>query len=173
LAACDSGVTPPDSAAEEQPALEAAEDGRRPRSVRRQLRALRAYANPFRNLNRAKEAGFDTQVTQCRDNPPIGGMGYHFANLGRIDGAQPKVLEPEILVFAPRRNGRIALAAVEYIVPFALWDGEPPRLFGQEFRANNNDQVWQLHVWLWRYNPAGLFEDWNPRVSCGDHQLDG
>lgn len=26
--------------------------------------------------------------------------------------------------------------------------------------------AWVLHVWLWRGNPSGLFEDWNPTVSC-------
>ncbi len=53
-----------------------------------------------------------------------------------------------------------------HIVPFALWEGSPPELFGQEFVANEADGVWQLHVWLFRNNPAGLFADWNPTVSC-------
>ena len=22
------------------------------------------------------------------------------------------------------------------------------------------------HVWLWRHNPAGMFADWSPEVSC-------
>jgi hypothetical protein len=25
---------------------------------------------------------------------------------------------------------------------------------------------WELHAWVWRHNPNGLFDDWNPRVSC-------
>ena len=25
---------------------------------------------------------------------------------------------------------------------------------------------YDLHVWLYRHNPAGLFAMWNPRVSC-------
>ena len=25
---------------------------------------------------------------------------------------------------------------------------------------------YELHLWLWKSNPSGLFEDWNPRVSC-------
>ncbi len=112
-------------------------------------------------------AGFDVLVTDCRDNPPVGGMGYHYANVSRIDGAAPTILEPEILVFAPKQNGKLQLGAVEYIVPFPLWDDPaPPTLFGQQFVANTGDGVWQLHVWLWNHNPAGLFEDWNPTVSC-------
>jgi hypothetical protein len=22
------------------------------------------------------------------------------------------------------------------------------------------------HVWVWRHNPAGMFVDWNPELSC-------
>ena len=27
-------------------------------------------------------------------------------------------------------------------------------------------EFYQRHVWLWRNNPSGMFEDWNPSVSC-------
>jgi hypothetical protein len=23
-----------------------------------------------------------------------------------------------------------------------------------------------MHAWVWQPNPAGMFEDWNPEVSC-------
>jgi hypothetical protein len=23
-----------------------------------------------------------------------------------------------------------------------------------------------LHAWVWKNNPAGMFEDWNPTVTC-------
>ena len=26
--------------------------------------------------------------------------------------------------------------------------------------------VYILHAWIWKNNPAGMFEDWNPKVSC-------
>jgi hypothetical protein len=25
---------------------------------------------------------------------------------------------------------------------------------------------YELHVWAWRHNPAGMFADWNPNVAC-------
>ena len=25
---------------------------------------------------------------------------------------------------------------------------------------------YELHAWAWKHNPRGLFDDWNPRVSC-------
>lgn len=26
---------------------------------------------------------------------------------------------------------------------------------------------WLLHAWLWKPNPRGLFEEWNPAVRAG------
>ena len=26
--------------------------------------------------------------------------------------------------------------------------------------------LWTLHVWIWKPNPAGIFESWNTRVTC-------
>ena len=166
--ACDAPLESPGSdEAVFEPALGLSADASEiPPAVRKELAALRRYASPLHSLERAEDAGFDVLITECRDNPPVGGMGYHYANMQRIEGAAPTVLEPEILVYAPKRNGKMGLAAVEYIVPFSLWEGPPPTLFGQTFNANPGDGVWQLHVWLWRHNPAGLFEDWNPAVSC-------
>jgi hypothetical protein len=136
--------------------------------IQKDLAALRSYASPLHNLERAMAAGFDIDVTGCRDNQPTGGMGHHYANLSRIDGAAPTVLEPEILVFAPKNSGKLQLAAVEYIVPYVFWPSTdpPPVLFGQEFHPNGNDQLWMLHVWAWWHNPDGSFADWNPTVTC-------
>lgn len=25
-----------------------------------------------------------------------------------------------------------------------------------------------MHAWIWRPNPAGMFADWNPEVSCSE-----
>ncbi|NNM31781.1 MAG: hypothetical protein HKO53_01865 [Gemmatimonadetes bacterium] len=164
--ACEPTPSEPESSAD--PVAAPLFDRQLSPQVVQQLAKLRRYSAPLHNLERAEEAGFDVLITDCRENPGVGGMGYHYANLSRIDGAPPTLLEPEILVFAPRRNGSLGLGAVEYIIPFGLWtEAAPPTLFGETFRANNVDGVWQLHVWLWKHNPAGLFEDWNPRVSCG------
>ena len=55
------------------------------------------------------------------------------------------------------------------------WDAAndgPPSLFGRNFAlvgAGNRyglPPFYQLHVWLWRPNPSGIFNDWNPKVSC-------
>ena len=67
-------------------------------------------------------------------------------------------------------NGKLQLGAVEYIVPADLWDAEghenPPVLFGQHFHLEEALGVYVLHAWIFTHNPAGMFADWNPLVSC-------
>jgi hypothetical protein len=44
----------------------------------------------------------------------------------------------------------------------------PPTLFGQEFElvpAGNRYGIpafYELHAWIWKHNPSGMFSDWNP-----------
>lgn len=131
------------------------------------LATVRAANSAVRDTAQAAAAGYVIRATECRNNQPAGGMGYHYLNPDRIT-ATPSPTEPQILVFAPR-NGRVQLGAVEYIIPYALVpaDATPPELFGQAFHHNSGDQLWMLHVWLWRHNPDGIFADWNPAVDCG------
>ena len=30
----------------------------------------------------------------------------------------------------------------------------------------NLPDFYELHAWIWKHNPSGMFEDWNPTVSC-------
>lgn len=138
-----------------------------PPDVQQNLADLRAAVSPLHNLDRAMAAGFDTDLTGCLENPPIGGMGHHYGIVARIDGAPPTATEPELLVFSPKKNGKLQLGGVEFIIPYAAWTpAEPPALFGQTFHRNDPAGLWVLHVWLWNHNPDGLFADWNPTVSC-------
>ncbi len=67
------------------------------------------------------------------------------------------------------------LVALEYVVFQAAWDAKhhsPPRLFGREFELTpaGNRYGWpafyELHAWVYQANPLGMFNDWNPRVTC-------
>ena len=159
LGPADSGIQPVDAVSVQLAKL--------PPGVQQDLAALRAAVSPLHNLRRATEAGFDVDVTGCLENPPIGGMGHHYAMTSRIDGAPPVADQPEILVFSPKSNGKLQLGAVEFIIPYPAWTAAtPPSLFGETFHRNDGAGLWVLHVWLWRHNPSGLFADWNPTVSC-------
>ncbi|HEX6049159.1 MAG TPA: hypothetical protein VFZ21_07820 [Gemmatimonadaceae bacterium] len=100
-------------------------------------------------------------------DPALGGMGFHYGNAGLIDGSV-RVDEPELLLYEPEKNGQLRLVAVEYIIPYTLHprSGEPPVLFGQQFKQNDTFQLWGLHAWVWQENPSGMFASWNPRVTC-------
>jgi hypothetical protein len=62
--------------------------------------------------------------------------------------------------------------AVEYVVPYVFHprDADPPTLLGRELHQLDGPGVWGLHVWIWHHNPAGMFADFNPRVSCEHDQ---
>lgn len=64
---------------------------------------------------------------------------------------------------------------MEYIVDQRTWDAlhpQPPQLFGRPFHLTRDGNryglpaFYQLHVWLWKRNPNGLFNDRNPTVRC-------
>jgi hypothetical protein len=138
-------------------------------AVERDLAALRRLTAPMHRFDHAtsEEGGWFVQATNCRENPGVGGMGYHYANPAYLDGVV-EVEKPEILMYEPRKNGGMRLVGVEYIIPFVILgpESEAPTLMGQTFQQNFSDGVWMLHVWLWQDNPRGIFENWNPTVSC-------
>ena len=78
-------------------------------------------------------------------------------------------------------NGQLRLGAVEYVVFQSTWDAAhsaPPTLFGQKFMLNPADNrfglpaFYSLHAWIWKHNPKGTFEMWNPQVKCASQRPD-
>ena len=136
-------------------------------SVARDLAILREATEPYRDLSAAQRAGYPTTRPACVADSTMGGMGHHYFDRAIYDDTL-KIERPEMLIYAPRPGNKLTLVAVEYVVPFRTRpaSAEPPRLFGQEFRKHDKFQYWYLHVWAWDRNPAGLFADWNPTVTC-------
>lgn len=130
------------------------------------LAGLRGATAPLHRIEAAAAAGWDARITGCMELPGTGGMGYHYGNVGLIDGVV-EALAPELLLYEPQANGRLRLVAVEYVVPFTEWsESQPPALHGVSFHRNETFGLWVLHAWVWKHNPAGMFADWNPDVSC-------
>ena len=138
-------------------------------NVERDLAVLRRAVAPFHRFEAASGAGWSTKITSCMSDPTAGGMGFHYGNVGLIDGAV-RVDQPELLLYEPERNGRLRLVAVEYVIPYTFHsrDAEPPVLFGQPFARNDRFQLWGLHAWVGEHNPSGTFASWNPRVTCAN-----
>ena len=103
---------------------------------------------------------------------PAGGMGVHFFNVSYIGKLDP--LKPQVLVYQPV-GGKLRLVAAEYFVPLSPEVKERPQLFGRPFDGPMEGHHplmphelnhYDLHVWLWKKNPAGLFASTNPDVKC-------
>lgn len=134
------------------------------------LAAARRATAGYQRVDRAMAAGWSVVVSPCVEVPGLGGMGYHYLNPALADGTAD-ASAPEILLYEPQKNGRLRLVGVEYVVPFEYEPreadgGTPPELFGRAFSESEDADGWALHAWIWRHNPAGMFADFNPNVSC-------
>lgn len=133
------------------------------------LAALRAATARFHRFEESQDAGYTLLfMNMCmadQSSDQRGGMGYHYVDVGLLD-ATVDVATPEALMYEPGPNGQLRLVGVEYVIPKAAWtSAEPPVLHGQAFTLNAFD-LWALHVWAWKHNPGGMFDDWNARVTC-------
>ena len=146
-------------------------------NVAAQLAEVRRLTAPYHDHAAAADAGWSIPLSPCVEMPGVGGMGYHYGNWEYLMNGILDPLMPEVLLYEPQKNGKLRLVGVEYIVPFgppeaegeAPIEGDQPYLFGQDFVNSphvGEHGAWTLHVWLWRNNPNGIFEDWNPKVSC-------
>lgn len=146
---------------------------------RQTLAQARHAIAPFHRVHVAKAAGYgvlsDAAGIQCIDNPGVGGMGVHLVDGDLVGDGTVRATTPEALVYEPNRRGGLRLVAAEWVVLQADWDAthtSPPQLFGRTFEpvpAGNRyglPAFYELHAWLFRSNPLGMFQDWNPRVSC-------
>ena len=133
----------------------------------------------FQALSIAKYDGYgllkDAAGIACIDNPGVGGMGIHYANSALVGDGKVNLRTPDVLVYDPGPNGQMRLVALEYVVFQKAWDANhssPPTLYGHQFElveAGNRyglDPFYELHAWVWKHNPRGMFDDWNPKVSC-------
>src|SRR5689334_8170657 len=126
-----------------------------------------------KDVQKAEAAGY-ALVHGCVSGPQEGAMGLHFANGGLVGDNALDAQHPEALLYEPK-DGKLQLLGVEYIVIAEGWNAAhpaPPALMGQLFNyvgAPNRyglPAFYELHVWAWKSNPAGMFADWNACVSC-------
>jgi hypothetical protein len=141
-----------------------------------QLAELRQVTARFHTLEAAAEAGYAAQITPCWAHHSAGAMGYHYADTNLID-ATVDLLQPEVVMYEPQPGGHMRLVGLEYIVPLEAWEqaghdledpADVPQLLGQAYTRHSVLPIFKLHIWLWRNNPAGMFADWNPKVTCAN-----
>ena len=102
---------------------------------------------------------------------PKGGMGIHFVNLTVQGPLDPK--KPNVLIYEPV-DGKLELVAAEWLVPVSVAK-ERPVLLGQPFQGPMEGHEplipqefvhYDLHAWLFKDNPNGMFSPTNPDVTC-------
>lgn len=147
------------------------------------LAQIKSATAKYHRLDVAEADGYALDP-HCVSNPFLGAMGHHAINEDRI---VPAVVpsEPGVLVYEPMKNGKYRLVAVEFLVPALPWDAAndgPPMLGEVEFadhramtevggvpvNVNGGPPFphYQLHVWVWKNNPSGMYFPFNPNVRC-------
>jgi hypothetical protein len=94
-------------------------------NVNSQLNELRRFVAPFHNFDKAVAYGYSVPAPQpgvCISHPTRGGMGFHYTlRRDLINDGRVELLEPEFLVYAPKPNGGVKFAALDYFVPYNTW----------------------------------------------------
>ncbi len=140
--------------------------------------ALAKYSDP---IVAVRDGYFSTVA--CVDFPeavqdgpisyPAGAMGVHFLNPGNI-GPKLDPTKPQILIYEPVGD-KLVLVAAEWFVPEQVAGTTAPSIFGQQLAGpmDGHEPIipaslrhYDLHVWLWKDNPSGLFTSTNKTVKC-------
>jgi len=146
------------------------------------LAQVRRATAKFHRVEAAVAAGYELGwvngsgvriVAGCVSHPTMGAMGYHYFNAELMADDEVNLLEPEVLVYAPDGDGGVKLAAVEWVVRSAQSNppgvSEAPSVLGMDMHIlvpPPGPAFYLMHAWVWDDNPAGMFADWNPEVSC-------
>lgn len=105
-----------------------------------------------------------------------GSMGVHFINMAAVSPA-PDPAKPSVLLYEPQGD-KLVLVGAEWFVPLATGVKARPVLFGHPFdgpMAGHHPLMpasmthYDLHVWLFKENPYGVFSATNPNVKCGNY----
>jgi hypothetical protein len=149
----------------------------------RQLNAVRAVTQEYRDVTTAREHGYE---------PLLGyfpGMGFHFTDRDPPLGADRD--DPPLLVYFtngsynpepgaphdPEHDDDLVLGGVEYLVA-GDQEADPPDIFADEGSRRElpvtEAEGWHfeadlgitgLHAWVHRVNPAGVFHPTNPAID--------
>jgi hypothetical protein len=140
--------------------------------------ALSKYSDPFVAV---RDGYFSTLA--CIDFPagmtdgsveyPPGAMGVHLLNPANI-GPNLDPAKPQVLIYEPVGD-KLVLAGAEWFVPVQAAGGVVPTIFGQTLAGpmDGHEPImpttlrhYDLHVWLWKDNPRGMFTSTNAALKC-------
>jgi hypothetical protein len=122
--------------------------------IEAELNIARRTVCKFRRIEAALDAGFVNTGLPC-----IPGQGYHYIRNSLVGTTD--IREPSVLMYD--RDGN--LNSPEWVAPLAGFP-TPPVIFGLAMHADDDLGLWIQHVWVWKLNPNGVFNDVNPNVTC-------
>ncbi|MEA2387014.1 MAG: hypothetical protein QOJ22_1188 [Thermoleophilaceae bacterium] len=138
------------------------------------IQAAKAASAKFHSIQEAEAAGY-VLASPCVESP-AGGMGFHYENPALMADDAIDPAKPEVLVYAPKGDGKLELVAIEFWKRDAdgslITDGDRPAVLGQSFDGPmpGHSPVmpvhYDLHVWVYEANESGTFAQFNPAVSC-------
>jgi hypothetical protein len=148
-----------------------------------ELAQVRRATAGFHRVEKATEAGYELGwvngsgvriVAGCVSHPTAGAMGYHYFNAELMADDSVDLRRPEVLVYAPAADGDLKPVAVEWVARSAQSNppgvSQAPSVLGMDMHIlvpPPGPAFYLMHAWVWAENPAGMFADWNPDVSCG------
>lgn len=193
IGACSQDALPPTEAASQNSSA-AARDAERRAAATAQINKVRRDTRAFHTVSNALAAGYVLPSPAVCVSSPAGAMGIHWPNPRLIGDIFVAAEHPEVLLYLPNREGGYELVGVEYFAPVlvrnistgvvAPWFSKEswgagyqivnaaPILFGQTFQGpmagHDPGMPWHydLHAWIWKNNPSGMFAQFNPSISC-------
>ena len=155
---------------------------------------LRESYAVYADVSKAQAAGYTvwspdpSSASATCASAPEGKMGYHLVNVPlRGAASTPDAgdvtldpTKPEMLLYERRVDGTMNLVGVEWIVFKAAWEkangvgaAAPtvlgvPLLYSEHTFVTGGPMIphYELHAWIWKDNPRGRFDPWNPNVTC-------
>ena len=146
-----------------------------------ELEAVRTALDRFQDPYAALREGYFSTVG-CLEFPggategemayKPGAMGVHFLNPLYV-GPTLDPLKPQVLLYE-WADGKLRLTGAEWFAPVELAP-TAPTIFGRTLDGpmEGHEPIlpaalhhWDLHVWLWKENPNGLFSPTNSAVTC-------
>jgi hypothetical protein len=135
------------------------------------LQRAKSATARYHSIVQAQRAGYDPGPAPECVQSPAGVMGFHWENVPLMEDAVLDPARPEILLYTKKPNGKWELIGLEYYIE-ADQVTSRPSLFGQPFDGPfdahhpGQETHYDLHVWVHKHNPSGLFAPFNPLVSC-------
>lgn len=136
------------------------------------IAAIRQATAKYHDVQVALSDGY-VPVSPCEASP-AGTMGIHYLKPPLL-GQPVDLRHPALLLYLPTADGP-ELVAVEYMTIDADQNlataDDRPYLLGRPFDGpmpGHDEHMpihYDLHVWVWKHNPAGMFMPWNPALSC-------